>query len=616
MLAAACWAQAPGGVATNLAAWYKADLNVVGAPISAWNTSGGSATGYQLTQANAANRPGLTGGGIDYKRYNYNPRVAFVAANLTRLENTSTSPDLYGTTGSMFLVSDHNTTYATALSYSTNLSAKRIQMKPTFRMQTSTGTSGYTADFGMPTEYSVNSAAMFTLSGLGVNAAHRLNSVALLCSVCGSTAVNPSITTGLRVGRNAAGSGSEYLSGALGEIVIYNNSITTAQIDRIESYLAVKYGITRGGNTGLATTYNYVSASGTTIWDKSLNTGYNRDIAGIGRDDASALVQRQSISVNNGESVSIGLVSIDASNAANGNAFASNNSFLLWGNNGLSHQTVFSDPACFLNLPPGVEAKIQRVWKSQATNFSQLVTVGFEISMVVGYAPLNNLRLLVDDDGSNWTNATVYAGATVDGTRIEFAGVTLNAARPFFTLATIDYNTTPLPIEMLYFSAQPAEPDAVRLDWATVSETNNAWFDVERSTEGTSFERLARIPGAGHSMSLIDYRFTDLTPFRGTNYYRIKQIDLDGTAAYSEIRAVTLGPNGPISVFPNPASDLVRIAGFDPDAGTTVQLFTATGARVPLPDEVLNEGLLNVSKLPRGAYFVRVGDKVARIVKE
>lgn len=616
VVAAVCRGQAPGGVTANLAAWYKADLNVVGDPVSAWNTSGGSATGFQLNQGNAAYRPGLTSGDVNYKRYNYNPRVSFSAANLTRLENGSTSPDLYGTAGSVFLVSDHNTTYATALSYSTGLSTKRIQMKPTFRIQTSTGSSGYTADFGMPTEYSVNSAALFAVSGLGVNAAHRLNSVSLACSICGNTTFNPNITTGLRVGRNAAGGGSEYLTGGLGEIVIYSNSLNALQIRRIESYLAVKYGITRGGNTGVGAAFNYVSANNTTIWDKPLNAGYNNDIAGIGRDDASALVQKQSISVNNGEPVSIGLVSIDASNAANGHSFDANTSFLMWGNNGLSLQTEISDPNCFIDLPPGIEARIQRVWKSQATNFSQLVTVGFEAYMLVGYTPLGNLRLLVDDDGTNWTNAMVISGAVMDGARIEFAGVTLDAERPFFTLATIHYNNTPLPIEWLHFSAQPAGPDAVQLDWATASETGNAWFDVERSRGGATFEGLARIPGAGHSMSPILYRYMDLGPLPGTNYYRLRQVDLYGMATYSEVRAVTTDMHPGLRVFPNPANDVLYIVGADPEEGTTVQVFTAAGAHVPLPDVVLHEGLLNVSTLPRGLYLLRIGDRVARFVKE
>ncbi len=614
--ATACWGQAPGGVTSNLSVWYKADLNVVGDPIDAWNTSGGCAVGYQLTQGVAAYRPCLKAGDMNYKLYNYNPRVGFDAANLTWLENTSNSPDLYGTDGSIFLVSDHDITNATGLSYSANLTTQRIQLKPTFRLQTSTGLFGYTADFTPPTEYPVNSAAMFTIWGLGSGAMHRLNSFPIACSFCGVPLYNPSIALGLHVGRNAAGAGGEYLDGELGEIIFYKGPLTTAEVDLIESYLAVKYGITRGGNMGLDAAYNYVSANGTIIWDKPLNTGYNNDIAGIGRDDASALIQRQSISVNVGESASVGLVSLDASNASNGNSFDSDDSFLLWGNNGLSHQTDFSDPISFMNLPPGIEARIQRIWKSQATNFSQLVTVGFELSALVGYMPIGNLRLLVDDDGTDWSNAVVYSDAVLDGNRIEFAGVTLNAGRPYFTLATTNYLTTPLPIQLLYFSARPAESDAVQLDWATASETNNAWFDVERSWDDMNYESLGGLPGAGNSLTRLDYRFMDRAPLPGTNYYRIKQVDLDGAITYTEVRAVTMERSGTISVFPSPASDVVHIVGLEPEEQLAVELFTAAGAQVTLPNNALSEGLFDVSTLPQGVYLIRVGDRVTRFVKE
>ncbi|HRH68268.1 MAG TPA: hypothetical protein PLB89_02055 [Flavobacteriales bacterium] len=613
-------AQSPGGVSTGLTVWYKANLSVSGTtPITAWNTSGGSAAGFNLTPTSAATSPNLIAGSTNYKRYNYNPRIDFTASSFTRLQNTGTSPDLYGTTGSLFMVTDQNSGVGqgTALTYSSNTSTQRLQFKPSFRIQTSTGVNGYTGDWSAPSEYAITSASLLSVTGLGATAVHRRNSVSFGCSNCNLPLYNPAVTTGLRVGRNASGGGSEYVDCDMGEIIIYNSALSAAEVARVESYLALKYGITRGGNSGTGASYNYVNSSGATIWDKTANAGYNNDIAGIGRDDGSALVQRQSISVNNNESVSIGLVSIDASNTANTNNFTSNNSFVMWGNNGAAQNTVFNDPACFTNMPSGVQAKILRNWKAQVTNFSQTVTIAFETSSIVAYTPLTNLRLLVDNDGSNWSNATVISGAVLDGTRVEFAGVTLSAASPYFTLGTANFQSTPLPIEMLFFTAAPEGSGGVQLTWATASETDNDRFEVQRSVDGVEFGTIGQLDGSGSSSTRNDYAFFDGSAYPGTSYYRLVQVDADGTFEYSEVRAVTLGKERSVTVYPNPARDVVRIAGLENGSGAAaVEVFNESGGRVPFPMDALEHGMLNVGTLARGIYLVRIGEQVARVVKE
>ena len=93
----------------------------------------------------------------------------------------------------------------------------------------------------------------------------------------------------------------------------------------VDRYLALKYGIT------LIQPTSYVNSSGTTIWDATTNGTYHNNIAGIGRDDGSALNQKQSRSVNSGL-VTIGLGAIATANIANTNTFATDKTFLTWGN--------------------------------------------------------------------------------------------------------------------------------------------------------------------------------------------------------------------------------------------------------------------------------------------
>ncbi|WP_299224448.1 choice-of-anchor D domain-containing protein [uncultured Psychroserpens sp.] len=152
----------------------------------------------------------------------------------------------------------------------------------------------------------------------------------------------------------------------------------TRERNRIQSYLAIKYGITLGVN---GTSQDYVDSDGTVIWDQSANTGYNYDIAGIGRNDVSDLNQKQSRSVNNATDaggriegiLTIGLTDIyDTNNlnqASNPTTF-NDKEFLVWGNNGADLNLASS--TITVNMSSGITPALttdvsftamQRVWK-------------------------------------------------------------------------------------------------------------------------------------------------------------------------------------------------------------------------------------------------------------
>lgn len=95
-----------------------------------------------------------------------------------------------------------------------------------------------------------------------------------------------------------------------------------------------------------------------------------------------------------------------------------------------------------------------------------------------------------------------------------------------------------LPIDLLYLNAIPEE-DKVKVEWTTASETNNAYFVLERSTNLDDYSQIALLSGAGNSNSPKSYFAYDEAPVSGTVYYRIKQIDFDGTYTYSRIVACT-----------------------------------------------------------------------------
>lgn len=131
------------------------------------------------------------------------------------------------------------------------------------------------------------------------------------------------------------------------------------------------------------------------------------------------------------------------------------------------------------------------------------------------------------NEGSGATTGTTAAGT-----------VTSAAAVTYFSPFTIGFiPITPLPIEMIRFDGT-CTGNIVSLKWITATETDNDFFTIERSTDGIAFSQIGILNGAGNSTQVLNYKFDDVDPFAGTNYYRIKQTDNNGQYSYSKIIAV------------------------------------------------------------------------------
>jgi hypothetical protein len=123
----------------------------------------------------------------------------------------------------------------------------------------------------------------------------------------------------------------------------------------------------------------------------------------------------------------------------------------------------------------------------------------------------------------------------------------------------------PLPIELKFFSATLVGQH-VEFAWATLSESNNNYFSIERSEDGVTFTTIMRIAGAGNSAEELSYQASDPYPLSGRSYYRLLQTDYDGTTSASAVQTVFVhsGNNIVCSVYPNPVSSgpvRVYIAG-------------------------------------------------------
>jgi parallel beta-helix repeat protein len=109
-----------------------------------------------------------------------------------------------------------------------------------------------------------------------------------------------------------------------------------------------------------------------------------------------------------------------------------------------------------------------------------------------------------------------------------------------------------LPVTLVSFTAF-YNGSHVDLSWATATEINNNYFDIERSLDGKNFEAVGRVDGAGNHQGYLTYDFVDHSSLSGLVYYRLKQVDVDGTFAYSFIRVVSILSSEQIIIYPTPA---------------------------------------------------------------
>ena len=182
--------------------------------------------------------------------------------------------------------------------------------------------------------------------------------------------------------------------------------------------------------------------------------------------------------------------------------------------------------------------------------------------------------------------------------------------------ATFTVTSSTLPVSLMSFNAT-ASNQLAKLDWATASEVNNAYFDVERSADALTYTRVGNVPGRGNSFSRQQYSFTDETPAPGANYYRLRQVDTDGRFSFSPVRAVIIRGNGELTLLGNPVSTDLTVAGLLP--GSSAELLNLSGQRQYYQPGISTDQLrLDVRHLPTGTYLLRVqepgGVKTKRVL--
>lgn len=248
--------------------------------------------------------------------------------------------------------------------------------------------------------------------------------------------------------------------------------------------------------------------------------------------------------------------------------------------------------------------------------------VSFDRIIVTGTATINGTLTPefgtyapVDDNTFQLVSATIYNGTLsvnppmINGTHT-ISGIWYDAN------GILEITDVVLPIHLLSFTGQRVD-DAIELKWRTATEINNDYMAVERADHEFGFREIGRVAGVGTTTEPQDYHFIDEAPLAGANYYRLRQVDIDGSIEYHPViyvdyietsKATTL------QVFPNPAQDQIRAAwkaGNDQPA--TIRLFSASGQLLQTYRINGENGTheLPVDKLTPGVYYLQLNQGAA-----
>ncbi|MDB5273622.1 MAG: hypothetical protein JWO58_1989, partial [Chitinophagaceae bacterium] len=465
------YSAAPGGVANALKAWYKADGNLVksGSTVTRWNTEYGNAN-----FTNVFNAPQYSS-----NTANFNPAVVFGGNDYINNSSVVGSDLLSTSDNTVFIVSKLTAGTSGVL-------LKWEEAFPNDRF----GFEG--APYPVATEMRMDHPTTSNQKLGGVIGDWNI------CTGATNATTDSLYQNGLVVATNSGGTNSIGLTGTLtvggdnfsgyhsnssiSEIIFFGTTLPAFEQQKVQSYLAVKYGITLGTN---ANPLDYYSSNGTMTWEQ--NSSSQNDIAGIARDDNAGLSQLKSKSANTDDIVTMALVDGGGS-FATPNAFSADNSSMLWGNdNGTQPPTVVNGGLVesTVECPSSILRRLSRQWLIYETGTVGNVALTMDLTSIpVSATTFYDMRLLIDLDGDgDFTTGTVkritpssYSAGIVTFNSVDFIHGQV------FTLATLTPSpggvSTGLEIWLKASSLTSTTTNLAQLDnWYNAGSSN---FDFNR----------------------------------------------------------------------------------------------------------------------------------------
>ena len=230
-------------------------------------------------------------------------------------------------------------------------------------------------------------------------------------------------------------------------------------------------------------------------------------------------------------------------------------------------------PFCTVNLPEcsfvttNFSVRFRMIYDFPAANYAFTIGGDDGVQLFVD----GNDYLDVYSPYIEYTGATIFLSGPTELVLEYFEGAGDNRV-------SFSYTSAPLPVTWYYFDGYHKNGVNI-LEWQTATEINNIGFDVERSLDGKTFEKIGWVGGHGTSNQNHQYTFTDSSPKVGWNYYRLKQTDYDGRFEYSRLIPIYVNEIEDIQIYPNPLRDHIYLSRVNKDAIIEVTITNVVAQR-------------------------------------
>ncbi len=339
------------------------------------------------------------------------------------------------------------------------------------------------------------------------------------------------------------------------------------------------------GNWGLFESRGFFISSGTTNVSNIVAAEYFIDIdPGIGNATATSIG-------TNGDTVNF-IASIPTTSLSNGFHHIALRTKDADGNWGL-----FESRGFYIS-PSGV------------SNNNTIVAAEYFIDTDPGVGNATSLAITTPDTTINQTFVCATPSGLTSGQHFIFIRVQDNENNwSLYEMDTFTVDFT-LPLTGLSLSARKLDKE-ILAQWQTLTEQNTSYFELEKSSNGTEFEKITIVKAQGNSKEKSEYSFIDKAPNSPINFYRIKQVDLDGKSSYSNIATVLFETStASIRIYPNPATTIVKIDLPTVD-NYVIQCYNTQGQLVLSQAANAHVAELNIGTFASGTYQLRISNGVS-----
>ncbi|MGG7468303.1 beta strand repeat-containing protein [Chryseobacterium arthrosphaerae] len=499
----ATFKSSPGGVATGISLWNRADAGIspTTGSITTWTDQ---ASGYVASQQGSNATPSVIAG--SKTNLNFNPGVNFTTfsqriGNISVQTVTSLDYDIFNVTKNgvnnnvIFGIARNNTTKD-----GTNYDSPHFKANGTIAMRDTSGNLIYSGTPGvLPYNTTIPTIGYAQVKNTSISFGQNGTNTTQL----GTYGAKGNITGGYYFGRNldAPLSGDDDgFTGVIGENIVYSRTLTPIERQKVDSYLAIKYGMTLATS---AAPMNYLNSASSTntdnvVWTGVGNTTFYNRVFGIGRDDAGGLDQRISIAADPAAIITLSTdTDFTSQNAPTTThpAIALDKQFTMMGDNNLS-VTAYSTP---ITIGGKTMNRLPRIWRAQDTGDMGCVNIRMATNVSGNIIPnpgTGSLYAILADDPNFTTNVSLKK-INYSATNIDFAiNFNANNNNNYFTLAVLPASAVPAPV-----TGKTVGISTVNDSWQPT--TNNTYLELRSQKLGfvisrvTTANRLAMIQQPG-----------------------------------------------------------------------------------------------------------------------